>query len=228
MSEDEMEAFLAQLKQQMQAQLVMKQNDLGLQQEMKWPRLLPMMHMHAESYTVEQYGSIFCLYTTAMSGMMKLVTIVCTPYQGSSVPVLLIDAMRMMKKQAVFVEYYDCTEKGADASLLKEVFDQYSDMPDYDEKPAWYVKERMKESLIKGGSDWNRLQQMALASSAAYAKMIKAAPLNSNAAANQNGLNKFIDRMVNEGNPSAGTMEKVMGREKAEQFFRTVIMPEQK
>ena len=39
------------------------------------------------------------------------------------------------------------------------------------------------------------------------------------------GLKAFQQRMVREGNPSTAALTKTLGKEGAETFFRTVVMP---
>ena len=111
----------------------------------------PMMRFHLEQYAVEGLGNLCVLRTRAMLGLMKLVTVVVTPNTGKNVPFLLIDTMDMGKKHLCYVEYYDCTAEGADRDLLLAAGAPYADIENYAEKPAWYVSERMKGSLIKTG-----------------------------------------------------------------------------
>jgi hypothetical protein len=226
MAENELEELTEKMLECIGSYLKLKPADIGSYAQMHWPKLLPLMHLHARSYHVDKYGSIFAMNTHVAGDMMDLATIVCTPNAGGDVPVLLIDIMKMKQKQAVFVEYYDCTENGAEDDRLQKVKQTYDSLEDYAEKPAWYVKERTKDSLIKGGRDWESLKKMAAASMHAYAEMAASHPQGTCAAENQHRLNAFIDRMVKEGNPSSSIMMKVMGKEEAEHFFRTVIMPE--
>ena len=225
MAENELEELTEQMLECIGSCMKLEPADIGSHAEMHWPKLLPLMHLHARSYHVDKYGSIFAMNTHVAGDMMDLATIVCTPNAGGDVPVLLIDIMKMKQKQAVFVEYYDCTENGAEDDRLQKVKQTYDSLEDYAEKPAWYVKERTKDSLIKGGIDWESLKKMAAASMHAYAEMAASHPPGTTAEGNQHRLNAFIDRMVQEGNPSSSTMMKVMGKEEAEHFFRTVIMP---
>lgn len=225
MGESEMDVLLQGLLESVKSGMAWQEQNLQNHAAMHWPKLLPLMHMHCSSITSQEYGSVFAMSTHVNGGMMDLATIVCTPFVGSDIPVLLIDIMKMKQKQAVFVEYYDCTEHGAEVPLLQKVKTDYNSLLEYDEKPAWYIQERMNCSLIKGGSDWNRLKEMALASMKAYQKEIAAHPLKENAAVNQQKLSHFIDRMVKEGNPSEKVMNRVLGNQEAEHFFRTVIMP---
>ena len=181
----------------------------------------PMMRFRLEQYEVEGLGNLCVLRTKAMLGLMKLVTVVVTPSSGKNVPFLLIDTMDMGKKHLCYVEYYDCTAAGADRDLLLAAGAPYADVADYAEKPAWYVSERMAGSLIKTG-DRARLEQMALDALAAYREQAAAAPVK---AENIPGLRAFQRRMVREGNPSTAALTRTLGKEGAEAFFQTVVMP---
>ncbi len=182
-----------------------------------------MMRFHLEQYEVVGLGNLCVLRTKAMLGLMNLVTVVVTPSSGKNVPFLLIDTMDMGKKHLCYVEYYDCTRDGADKDKLLAASAPYADVADYAEKPAWYVKERMAGSLIKVG-DKARLERMALDALTAYAQQAEAAPVKPE---NVEGLTAFQQRMVKEGNPSTAALTRTLGKEGAEEFFRTVVMPVQ-
>ena len=180
-----------------------------------------MMRFHLEQYQVEGLGNLCVLKTRAMLGLMNLTTVVLTPSSGKNVPFLLIDTMDMGKKHLCYVEYYDCTAAGADKDLLLAASAPYADVPDYAEKPAWYVQERMEGSLIKTG-DRARLDRMATDALKAYAQQALAASVK---AENREGLKAFQRRMIEEGNPSTAALTKTLGKEGAEAFFRTAVMP---
>ena len=181
----------------------------------------PMMRFHLEQYAVEGLGNLCVLRTKAMLGLMRLITVVVTPNEGKNVPFLLIDTMDMGKKHLCYVEYYDCTADGADKDRLLAASAPYADVENYAEKPAWYVGERMTGSLIKTG-DKARLEQMALDALTAYAEQAAAAPVKEG---NLAGLKAFQQRMIREGNPSTAALTRTLGKEGAETFFRTCVMP---
>ena len=137
---------------------------------------------------------------------------------------MLIDMMQMQKKRTVFIEYYDCTAAGVSAPELDAIRKAYSDVPDYAEKPAWYIAERMPCSLIKGVTDGSeeRLCEMVMTSIEAYARLCRTAPVDPN---NLKKLVEFRSRMLTAGNPSSATMEKVLGPDGAKAFFENVVMP---
>ena len=182
-----------------------------------------MMRFHLEQYEVEGLGNLCVLRTKAMLGLMELTTVVVTPNTGKNVPFLLIDTMDMGKKHLCYVEYYDCTADGADKDLILAASAPYADVADYAEKPAWYVSERMAGSLIKTGEK-ARLEQMAADALKAYTEQAAAAPVKPE---NLPGLKAFQQRMVQEGNPSTAALTRTLGKEGAETFFQTVVMPVQ-
>ena len=180
-----------------------------------------LMRFHLEQYEVEGLGNLCVLKTRAMLGLMNLLTVVVTPSSGRNVPFLLIDTMDMGKKHLCYVEYYDCTQDGADKDKLLAASTPYADVENYAEKPAWYISERMAGSLIKTG-DKARLDKMALDALTAYAQQAAATPVKPE---NIEGLKTFQQRMVKEGNPSTAALTRTLGKEGAEEFFRTVVMP---
>ncbi len=203
----------------------LSKEDIGSFSAFKYPKLIPFMRFTANKYAVKEFGTLMTLETKAMGGMMNLATIVFTPSAGVSVPFLLVDVMSMKKKRTVFVEYYDCTENGfTKADEFDKIKAECSEIPEYDEKSAWYVFERTPFSLIKGDIPENdeRLIKMISDSVNAYLRAAKSADKTN---ANLEKLAAFRDRMVNEGNPSSGVLKKVFGDKGAEEFFRNIIMP---
>lgn len=195
----------------------------GAYAQMRYPRFPALMRFAVRRYAAEGFGHLMTMRTRAM-GMMELTTVSFMPDAGSRVPYLLVDMMSMGKKRTVFVEFYDCTAGGMDAGTLDAVAARYAALPDYAEKPAWYVAERMPCSLIKGGAaaDEPALFEMACAAAEAYLALAAQAPAE---AENLAGLAAFRERMIREGNPSSATMARVLGPQGAARFFRTAVMP---
>ena len=191
---------------------------------MKYPKWIPLMRFACRQYTLEGFGNLFVMETRAMGGMMKLSTMVFTPYSGKSVPFFLVDTMEMKKKRLAYVEYYDCTAKGASLPESEGQAAEFASLPDYAEKPAWYTSRRTPYSLIKGGEgvDTAALEAMLLTCVDRYLNAAKGAPASPD---NLPGLRDFQRDMLVLGNPSSGTLSKVLGREGAELAFKTAIMP---
>lgn len=191
---------------------------------MKYPRLIPMMRFTCHQYELEGYGNLFTMDTRAMGGLMQLSTVVFTPWAGAAVPFLLIDTMQMKKKNLAYVEYYDCTASGATLPEAEAQRAEFAQLPDYAEKPAWYVDRRTPYSLIKGGeeADPQALEAMVCTCLERYLSGAAVAPKDP---ANLEGLKAFQQDMLCLGNPSSATLNKVLGVQGAEEMFRSAIMP---
>jgi len=208
--------------------LTLRPKEIKEAQPMKWPRHIGLMKLEAHRYDVQDYGNLLTLNTNAM-GLMKLATIVLTPNQGLDVPLLLIDVMKMGKKRVVFVEYYNLCACQSDI-LVEDLHQKYKYLADYKEKDHWYVKEREPYSLIKTCSDDRIVQGILKDEADAYGQWCLQAMQTGNKHQEQNikQLKLFQHRMIQEGNPSQKTLERVLGKEKAELFFRHCIMPVEK
>ena len=192
---------------------------------MQYPTWLPLMKFEVHQYPIDGFGQLMTMDTNMAGGLMKLSTIVFTPSGGINVPFLLIDTMQMPGKNLAYVEYYDHTDGGADVHLSENYKDRFSDIPDYEETPAWYVERRTPYSLIKGGKGVKKekLDEMVLFCIDCYLESINNAETREE---NVAGLQKFRKEMVELGNPSTATMTKVLGsREAADYFFERIVMP---
>ena len=191
---------------------------------MRYPKLIPFMRFETKKYKVGDFGSVMIMQTKAAGGAMKLMTVSFMPYTGKTVPYLLIDCMAMKNKSLAYVEYYDCTGKELAPESLKEIKERYRDVPDYAEKDAWYVGERMDASLIKGGksADGERLMNMVMDSVSAYLELVREVDTDSSCLPE---LVNFRKRMIEKGNPSTPVMSKVLGKEEANRFFMECVMP---
>ena len=192
---------------------------------MQYPSWLPLMKFEVHQYPIEGFGQLMTMDTAAMGGIMKLSTIVFTPSSGINLPLLLIDTMKMPGKNLAYVEYYDHTEDGASIHLSETYKERFAEIPDYDETPAWYVERRTPYSLIKGGKGVSKesLNQMVLFCIDCYLESINDAEVNEE---NIGKLKAFRKEMVELGNPSTGTMTKVLGsKEAADYFFERIVMP---
>ena len=189
-----------------------------------YPKHIKIMSFKTRLFRIHDYGHLMTLLTDTRLGM-QLLTCSFTPSEGKSVPYLLIDVMLMKKKRMIFVEYYDRTRSRMSQPLLDRVYQKYADLPDHDEKPAWYISERTDYSLIKdipGDMNKTTLAHVAVDSVRSY----KAAAFSvSSMRDNLNGLYEFRQRMIDEGNPSSSVLKKVFGKEGYELFFTSCVMP---
>ncbi len=188
-----------------------------------YPKLIKLMKFDVKRYRISGFGNMMTMRTDGPFGM-QLLTMSFMPFEGNSVPYLLTDIMKMGKKRLIFVEYYDCTAEKPDQPLLEKICGKYAGVPDYAEKPAWYIGERTGYSLIKSleADSSVRLSAIAADSIRAYRKAAFSAEKSES---NLAGLMEFRERMINEGNPSSDILKKVFGEKGAADFFRDCVMP---
>lgn len=194
---------------------------------MKYPSLIPFMRFTVHQFQVEGYGNLMTMDTIAMGGLMKLCTSVFTPSSGKGIPFLLIDNMSMRDKHLAYVEYYDCTANTSPIPASENQKAEFSLIPDYNEKQAWYVSCRTPYSLIKGGKGVGieALDDMVRTCVHRYCAFAVVAKTDE---VNLSGLKAFQNEMIDKGNPSSETLKKVLGEKGAADFFRSVIMPVRK
>ena len=185
---------------------------------MKYPKFFSLMDFYVDRYEIEGFGMAMTMHTKTKMGM-ELLTMSFMP-DGLTLPYLLIDAMEMKKKKCVFVEYYGCGYEDLSDDRLYDVYDKYKDLENYEEKPNWYIPERRIYSLIKKGEE-KELIEMTKDSLKAYLDSIQDASYDEDY---KRKLMDFRDRMINEGNPSSKTLEKLLGKEGATGFMKEVVM----
>ena len=187
---------------------------------MKYPKLLPVMRFRVDRYSIRGFGQVMVMHTTTKMGM-ELITMSFMPSECVDLPYLLVDAMNMKKKRCVFVEYYGCGMEEFTDDALKDVYDDYRDLPDYEEKENWYVKERMPYSLIKTGEP-DELISMTEDSVRAYLGSISHTRFIPEY---KDKLRSFRERMITQGNPSSKTLNMLLKEDGARTFMESVIMP---
>lgn len=189
---------------------------------MKYPKFIPLMHFNVNRYRIDGFGQLMCMHTTTKFGM-ELLTCSFMPYEGNEIPYLLIDIMAMRRKLVSFTEFYDCTKEQKEYPQLKEIHEKYNGLPEYQEKPAWYVNERAPYSLIKGSDiEDERVFACITDTVQTYMNIARTADRNME---NLEGLKLFRERMITEGNPSTNILNRVLGTNEAKTFFKKCVMP---
>ena len=198
--------------------------DIAEYKSMKYPAAVPIMRFNTSQFKVDGLGNLFIMETSAMLGLMKLTTIVFTPRARTALPFLLIDGMSMAKKNLCYIEYYDLTGYGCKIDCSESQRAEFANIPDYSEAEAWYISHRAPYSLIKGGKGVKKdvLDDMALKCIRRYLSSAK--PCN-DAEKHYDNLKAFQRRMIEKGNPSSATLEKLLGKNGATKMFETAIMP---
>ena len=188
--------------------------------DMSFPGIIKLMKFRVDRYSLEGFGKLMTMHTTTKMGM-ELLTMSFMPSNGLTVPYLLMDAMSMKNKRCVFVEYYGCGRDDLQSDALEELYETFRLLPDYTEKPNWYVGERESYSLIKSGTE-KQLTDMAVRTVKAYLSLI---PLAHEDEGYKKQLAAFRQRMITEGNPSSSTLHLLLGKIGAERFMKQAVMP---
>lgn len=187
-----------------------------------WPKLIPLMRFQTERFEIPGLGRAALVKSKAM-GAVHMLTLMVSPSEGVSVPLLKVEAMETKGKSTVFIEYYDCTANGTDLSGFEAVSEKYSSLVDYPEKAAWYIDKRSKGSVSKFALENEAEQLVGLVRDSvdAYMKASQAADADSE---NRKGLADFCERVINEGMPLYESFSKILGKSKADTFFRETIL----
>ena len=188
--------------------------------DMSFPTVIKLMKFRTDRYSLEGFGKLMVMHTTTKMGM-ELLTLSFMPSNGLNVPYLLIDAMSMKDKNCVFVEYYGCGNGNLESKALEDLYESQRLLPDYAEKPNWYVAERESYSLIKTGTI-AQLVNMTVRSVEEYLSMI---PLAHEDPEYKEQLRAFRQRMIDEGNPSSSTLHLLLGKKGTERFMKKAVMP---
>ena len=186
----------------------------------RYPKLLPLMDFRITQYDLPGLGSCMMMHTTTKMGM-ELLTVSLMPGTGRQVPYFLMDCMSMKNKRCVFAEFYGCGNADLSHGDLDSVYERYNALPDYAEKPGWYISEREPYSLIKAGAE-SDLVNMAKDCIGAYLLCARSASVSGDYISQ---LIAFRQRMIDEGNPSSKTLNMLFKKDGAVTFMKDVVMP---
>ena len=101
------------------------------------------MKFHLQSFDWAGCACVSHLTMRAFLGLMKMETIICTPY-SKDLPLFSYDLINAIGKRTLLVEVYDTQVAPADLSTMDAVKAAYSDLDDKPMKPA----SRPKDILI--------------------------------------------------------------------------------
>lgn len=178
------------------------------------------MHFQLESY---DWGHCACLSHLSMRaalGLMKMETVICTPY-SKDLPLFSYDGISAFGKQTVFLEFYDTLLEPIDLSPLMAVKESYSDLKDKTLKPAWYDSLRLPPCTFKVGRG-TRMTALPSSMASAYLDLFPSsrnADIPSKVARNSN----YVESLISNGGPAINTIRAMLGNEAAETMFRRFL-----
>lgn len=197
---------------------------LGKYAAVKWPALIPLVRYETEYSRLDGFGARTLLNGKIFGGIRSL-SCTLTPFEGASIPLVLIDVMEVQEKCTVFIEYFDKTAQGADMSVFEKLKGKYSDLEDYPASPTWYSAEQSNCSLIKiaPSQSVKRLVEMVADLLKAYLEL---AEKSEKSADNIKGIVEFSEKMGEQGTSAMEVLKKRLGAENTKEYYCTVFIPQ--
>ncbi len=178
------------------------------------------MKFHLQSFDWAGCACVSHLTMRAFLGLMKMETIICTPY-AKDLPLFSYDGMKLPGKQIVFLELYDTQVAPADLSPLQSVKESYRDLKEKSMKPNWYDTLRLSPSTCKVGPA-SRLSSLATEMTTAYIDLFATArEVDSVAKTARNSA--YVEGLISNGGPAINTIRQMLGSEAAETLFRRFL-----
>ncbi|MBO7132652.1 MAG: hypothetical protein J6W06_00635 [Bacteroidales bacterium] len=172
-----------------------------------------------ESYDWNGCACVSHLTMRAFLGMMKMDTLICTPY-AKDMPLLSYDLISALWKRTLLVETYNTLVEPIDLSAMIEVKENYSNLKDKQMKPAWYDALKLPPTLSKVG-DESRLSALATEMISSYLDIFASArdvDRTTKTAKNRT----YVDGLINDG-PTFKVVSKMIGADSAKILFHRFL-----
>lgn len=178
------------------------------------------MKFQLQSFDWAGCACVSHLTMRAFLGLMKMETIICTPYT-KDLPLFSYDLINAIGKRTLLVEVYDTQVAPADLSTMEAVKAAYSDLDDKPMKPAWYDHLKLSPTVCKTGRG-PRFSQMAEEMTTAYIDLFATArEVDSVAKTARNSA--YVEGLISNGGPAINTIRQMLGSESAETLFRRFL-----
>lgn len=177
------------------------------------------MTFQLQSYDWNDCACVSRLSMRAYFGMMKMDTLICTPY-AKDMPLLSYDLISALWKRTLLVETYDTLVAPVDLSAMMAVKKNYRDLKDKPTKPAWYDALKLPPTVGKVG-DAQKLSSLATEMIAAYLEIFDTAR-NVDRSVKTERNKAYVEGLINEG-PTFKVVSKMIGAESAKTLFRRFL-----
>lgn len=178
------------------------------------------MNFHLQSFDWAGCACVSHLTMRAFLGLMKMETIICTPYT-KDLPLFSYDLINAIGKRTLLVDVYDTQMAPADLSTMDAVKAAYSDLDDKPMKPAWYDHLKLSPTVCKTGRG-PRFSQLAEEMTTAYIDLFATArEVDSIAKTARN--REYVEGLISNGGPAINTIRQMLGSEAAETLFRRFL-----
>ena len=178
------------------------------------------MNFHLQSFDWAGCACVSHLTMRAFLGLMKMETIICTPY-SKDLPLFSYDLINAIGKRTLLVEVYDTQVAPADLSTMDAVKAAYSDLDDKPMKPAWYDHLKLSPTVCKTGRG-PRFSQLAEEMTTAYIDLFAIAS-EVDCAVKTARNREYVEGLISNGGPAINTVRQILGPEAAETLFRRFL-----
>ena len=172
-----------------------------------------------EAWRVEGVGNLFAMDMSAMFGLMKMDTLICTPY-AKDMPLFSYDFISAFGRKTLLLETYDTLVGSVDLSTMTAVKEQYRDLKDKTMRPAWYDRLKLPPTVSKTGHG-ARLEVMAERMLKAYIDLFSTARDIDRAVKNERN-SAYVEGLINDG-PTYRAVSRMIGAEDAKTLFRQCL-----
>ena len=178
------------------------------------------MKFQLQSYDWEGCACVSYLSMRAFLGLMKMETLICTPYT-KDLPIFSYDKIKAFGKKSLLLEVYDTQVESVDLSTMNRVKESYKDLKDKHPKPAWYDSLRLSPSTFKEGPE-AQLTQLATSMTTAYLNLFPTAhEVDRDVKTAKNRL--YVEGLISNGGPAINAVRGMLGDEAAETLFRRFL-----
>jgi hypothetical protein len=178
------------------------------------------MKFQLQSYDWEGCACVSYLSMRAFLGLMKMETLICTPY-AKDLPIFSYDKIKAFGKKSLLLEVYDTQVESVDLSTMDKVKESYKDLKDKHPKPAWYDSLRLSPSTFKEGPE-TQLTQLATSMTTAYLNLFPTAhEVDRDVKTAKNRL--YVEGLISNGGPAINAVRGMLGDEAAETLFRRFL-----
>ena len=178
------------------------------------------MKFQLQSYDWDGCACVSYLSMRAFLGLMKMETLICTPYT-KDLPIYSYDKIIAFGKKSLLLEVYDTQVEPVDLSSMDAVKESYKDLKDKQPKPAWYDSLRLSPSIFKEGKE-ERLVQLATAMTTAYLDLFATAREVDRAVKTERNRT-YVEGLISNGGPAINAVRGMIGDEAAETLFRRFL-----
>lgn len=178
------------------------------------------MKFQLQSYDWEGCACVSHLSMRAFLGLMKMETLICTPYT-KDLPIFSYDKIKAFGKKSLLIEVYDTQVESVDLSTMDRVKESYKDLKDKQPKPAWYDSLRLSPSTFKEGPE-AQLTQLTTSMTTAYLNLFPTAhEVDRDVKTAKNRL--YVEGLISNGGPAINAVRGMLGDEAAETLFRRFL-----